>query len=112
MKALLAIALILLPLTLSAEVGRASYYHDKFKGRITANGEIFRQEGATCAHKTLRFGTKVKIKNLTNGKTAKCRINDRGPFVKGRIIDVSKKVARKLGMVAAGVVKVKVTKIN
>lgn len=85
------------------ETGRASYYADKFQGRKTANGETFRQSKKTAAHKTLPFGTKVTVKNLTNGKTVKVRINDRGPFVKGRTIDLSKKAAKKIDMVNAGV---------
>jgi len=85
------------------EEGRASYYADKFQGRRTANGEIFRQRKRTAAHKTLPFGTKVTVKNLANGRKVKVRINDRGPFVKGRTIDLSKKAARRLGMIDAGV---------
>ena len=90
------------------ESGKASYYADKFQGRKTANGETFRQRKRTAAHKTLPFGTKVKVRNLTNHKTVKVRINDRGPFVAGRIIDLSKKAARKLGMVDAGVTEVEI----
>lgn len=85
------------------ETGQASFYADKFKGRKTASGEIFRQHKRTAAHKTLPFGTKVKVTNVSNGKTVKVRINDRGPFVAGRIIDLSKKAARKIDMVEAGV---------
>ncbi len=89
--------------------GGASYYGDEFKGRRTASGEKFRQSKLTAAHKTLPFGTKVKVKNLKNGKTVKVRINDRGPFVSGRIIDLSKKAARRLGMVQSGVANVEIT---
>lgn len=85
------------------ETGKASYYADKFIGRRTANGEIFRQRKKTAASKTLPFGTRVKVKNLSNGKTVKVRINDRGPFVEGRIIDLSRKAAKKIGMIRAGV---------
>ncbi|WP_018617338.1 septal ring lytic transglycosylase RlpA family protein [Segetibacter koreensis] len=85
------------------ETGVASYYADKFQGRKTANGETFRQRKKTAAHRTLPFGTKVTVKNLSNGRTVKVRINDRGPFAKGRIIDLSKKAAKKIGMVDAGV---------
>ncbi len=87
--------------------GKASYYADKFQGRKTASGEKFRQGRMTAAHKTLPFGTKVKVTNLDNGRTIRVRINDRGPFVAGRIIDLSKKAARRLGMVQAGVANVK-----
>ncbi|MCY7421998.1 MAG: septal ring lytic transglycosylase RlpA family protein [Chitinophagaceae bacterium] len=91
------------------ESGKASFYADKFKGRQTASGEIFRQNKRTAAHKSLPFGSRVKVTNLTNGKTVKVRINDRGPFVAGRIIDLSKKAARKLNMINAGVASVKIS---
>ncbi len=91
-----------------AETGKASYYADFFKGRKTSNGETFRQRKLTAAHRTLPFGTKVKVTNLKNGKTVKVRINDRGPFVDGRIIDLSRKAARRLGMVDDGVVPVEI----
>lgn len=90
------------------EQGKASFYADYFQGRKTANGEKFKQRKLTAAHKTLPFGTRVKVVNLKNGKSVKVRINDRGPFVEGRVIDLSKKAARKLGMVADGVVQVKI----
>lgn len=89
------------------ESGKASYYADKFQGRKTANGETFRQQRMTAAHPTLPFGTKVKVTNLNNGRSVKVRVNDRGPFVAGRIIDLSKKAARKLGMLQTGVTTVK-----
>ncbi len=85
------------------ETGKASFYADKFVGRKTASGAVFKQNKLTAAHKTLPFGTKVKVKNQANGKTVKVRINDRGPFVQGRIIDLSKKAAKRLDMVNAGV---------
>lgn len=90
------------------EKGQASYYADKFNGRKTASGERYRSGKMTAAHRSLPFGTVVKVKNLRNGKTVKIRINDRGPFVRGRIIDVSKKAARQLDMIRAGVVPVEV----
>ncbi len=89
-----------------AEKGKASFYADFFQGRQTSNGETFRQRKLTAAHRTLPFGTKVRVKNLRNGKTVKVRINDRGPFVDGRVIDLSRKAARKLGMIDDGVVPV------
>ena len=90
------------------ETGKASYYADKFEGRKTASGEIFRQSNITGAHKTLPFGTKVTVKNLSNGKTVKVTINDRGPFVAGRIIDLSKKAAQKIDLVQAGIANVEI----
>jgi|GEM_PF-349700 len=88
------------------EKGKASFYADRFAGRRTASGEVFRQRKRTAAHRTLPFGTRVRVKNLKNGKTVKVRINDRGPFAEGRIIDLSKKAARRLGMTEEGVVPV------
>jgi len=90
------------------ETGKGSYYADKFQGRKTASGDIFKQEKLTAAHRTLPFGTKVKVTNLANGRSVNVTINDRGPFAPGRIIDVSKKAARKLGMVDAGVASIKI----
>ena len=88
--------------------GKASYYSDEFDGRKTASGSIFKQNKRTAASKTLPFGTKVKVVNLNNGKTVRVRITDRGPFVAGRIIDLSKKAARKLGMLQQGVANVEI----
>lgn len=85
------------------QTGKASYYANKFNGRKTASGEVFRNSKRTAAHLTIPFGTKVKVTNLRNGKTVKVRINDRGPFVKGRIIDLSKKAAKKIDMVNEGI---------
>lgn len=90
------------------ETGKASYYADKFNGRKTANGEVFRQNKLTAASKTIPFGTKVKVVNLANNRTVKVRINDRGPFVEGRIIDLSKKAARRIDMIRAGVQPVRI----
>jgi rare lipoprotein A len=90
------------------ETGKGSYYADKFQGRKTASGDIFKQEKLTAAHRTLPFGTKVKVINLANGRSVNVTINDRGPFAPGRIIDVSKKAARKLGMVDAGVASIEI----
>ena len=91
------------------ETGKASYYADKFNGRKTASGEKFRNSKLTAAHKTLPFGTKVKVTNLQNGKTVKVRVNDRGPFIAGRIIDLSKKAARRIDLDKVGVGNVKIS---
>jgi rare lipoprotein A len=90
------------------ETGKGSYYADKFEGRTTASGEVFKQEKLTAAHRTLPFGTKVKVINPANGRSVQVTINDRGPFAPGRIIDVSKKAARKLGIVNAGVASIEI----
>jgi rare lipoprotein A len=88
--------------------GTASYYGGKFHGRKTASGERFNQEGLTAAHKTLPLGTKVRVTNLRNGESVDVKINDRGPYHKGRVIDLSKGAARELGMINSGTAKVKV----
>ncbi len=88
--------------------GKASYYADKFNGRKTASGATFRQHKRTAAHRTLPFGTKLKVKNLDNGRTVRVTVNDRGPFVQGRMLDLSKKAARKLGMIQQGVANVEI----
>ena len=85
------------------ETGKASYYSDKFKGKKTASGKKYRKSKRTAAHKSIPLGTKVKVTNLRNGRVVKVEINDRGPFVRGRIIDLSKKAARKLDMLNEGV---------
>ncbi len=88
--------------------GVASYYADKFVGRTTANGDKYKHNKLTAAHQTLPFGTKVKVTNLSNKKTVVVVINDRGPFVKGRIIDLSKSAAKKLDFINAGITKVRI----
>ena len=88
-------------------VGLASFYAAKFHGRRTASGEIFNTHALTAAHLTLPFGTKVKVTNLRNGKSVIVRINDRGPHVRGRIIDLSVAAAKKIGLNRAGTVRVK-----
>lgn len=90
------------------ETGKASYYANSFNGRPTASGETFRQRKLTAAHKTLPFGTRVTVINIANGKKVKVRINDRGPFVPGRIIDLSHKAASRIGMLNIGVANVEV----
>ncbi len=92
----------------SIQEGEASYYAHKYHGRTTANGEVYDENKMTAAHKTLPFGTTVRVTNLANGKKVVVRINDRGPFVKGRIIDLSYKAAGELDYISRGVVKVRV----
>ena len=92
--------------------GKASWYGPKFHGRRTANGEIFNSYGLTAAHRSLPFGTKVRVTNLRNGRSVIVRINDRGPFIKGRVIDVSAGAAQKLNMVGSGVANVQIDVIG
>lgn len=90
------------------EKGKASYYADKFEGRKTASGATFHQNQMTAAHRTLPFGTKVKVINVANGRSCNVTITDRGPFAEGRVIDLSKKAAKKLGIIQTGVAPVEV----
>lgn len=88
--------------------GKASFYHDSFQGQETSNGEFYNKNDFTAAHKTLPFNTIVNVYNKQNGKKAIVRINDRGPFVRSRIIDLSRSAAMKLGMVPFGVAPVSI----
>ena len=90
------------------QTGQGSYYADKFAGRPTASGVPYRPGQMTAAHNTLPFGTLIQVTNQRNGRSVKVTVNDRGPHVKGRIVDVSKKAARQLDIVEAGVVPVQV----
>jgi rare lipoprotein A len=95
-----------------SETGVASWYGNKFHGRKTASGERYNQNKMTAAHKTLPFGTRVRVKNLDNGKNVVVTINDRGPFKKGRVIDVSRAAAKKLGMINSGIAKVNIKVVD
>lgn len=100
------------PDSLYYKKGRASFYAHRFHGRTTANGEVFDMEALTAAHLTLPFGTILNVVNLQNGKSVQVRINDRGPYIKGRILDLSLGAAKQLGMVRDGVVKVLITQLH
>tara|TARA_B100000401_G_C52679979_1_gene659176 strand:+ start:106 stop:582 length:477 start_codon:yes stop_codon:yes gene_type:complete len=93
-------------------IGESSYYADDFHGKITANGETYDMYGLTAAHKTLPLNTIIKVTNLSNKKTAILRINDRGPYAKGRILDCSYGAAIKLGFLDQGVTRVKIEVIE
>ncbi|TCD48301.1 septal ring lytic transglycosylase RlpA family protein [Chlorobium sp. N1] len=92
--------------------GRASYYALRFSGRRTASGEKHDRDSLTAAHRTLPFGTSVRVTNLSNGREVVVRINDRGPFRKGRIIDVSPAAARKIGIIRSGTARVRIETID
>lgn len=89
-------------------MGVASYYADAFHGRKTANGETFDMYAMTAAHKTLPFDTRIRVTNVDNGQQVEVRINDRGPFVKGRILDLSYGAAQKLDMIGTGTARVRI----
>jgi len=88
------------------ESGKASFYAMKYQNKKTANGERLDNYSFTAAHKTLPFGTKVKVTNLKNGKSVTVTINDRGPFVKGRVIDLTQSAFKKIGNIESGVINV------
>ena len=90
------------------EKGEASYYGPGFHGKETASGETFNQNDLTAAHRKLPLGTEAKVTNLENGKSVKVEVNDRGPYAKGRVIDLSKGAAKKLGIDDEGTAKVKI----
>jgi rare lipoprotein A len=92
----------------SGETGLASWYGHPYHGRAAANGEIYDMERMTAAHRTLPFGTMVRVTNFDNGKTVDVRITDRGPFVAGRVIDLSHAAAQAIDMIGPGVVQVRV----
>lgn len=92
--------------------GTASYYADKFEGKQTASGEKYKHKKLTAAHKSLPFGTIVKVTNLENEESVEVRINDRGPFVEGRIIDLSRSAAEKLKFTSQGLAEVQIEVID
>lgn len=93
-------------------IGTASWYGREHHGKITASGEPFNMYAYTAAHKTLPFGTKVRVINLINGKDVVVCINDRGPFIDGRIIDLSYAAAGSIGMIESGIAQVKIEEIS
>jgi len=92
--------------------GKASYYAKKFIGRKTASGERLHQDSLTCAHRTYPFGTMLRVTNPSNGKQVIVRVTDRGPYVKGRIVDLSIRAARELGIISRGIAPVIVEKLD
>jgi rare lipoprotein A len=94
------------PAVFTLESGLASWYGGKFQGRLTSSGEVFDTNQMTAAHKHLPFGTLVKVVNLDNNKSTVVRVNDRGPFVDGRVIDLSRAAAERIDMVGTGVARV------
>ncbi|UXZ53377.1 septal ring lytic transglycosylase RlpA family protein [Halomonas sp. 7T] len=97
---------------LETERGVASFYSDRFQGATTASGERFDQQELTAAHPSLPFGTKVLVTRPDTGQEVEVLINDRGPFVQGRVIDLSKRAAMKLGMIRRGTAPVLLTLLD
>jgi rare lipoprotein A len=92
--------------------GKASWYGPGFQGRKTASGERYNMNTYSAAHRTLAFGTKLCVENLHNGRGVTVRVNDRGPFVRGRVVDVSRKAAQSLGMIRSGTASVRVSVVG
>ncbi|GGC91040.1 septal ring lytic transglycosylase RlpA family protein [Halopseudomonas salina] len=94
------------------ETGQASYYADRYLARPTASGELYQAGENTAAHRTLPFGSMVRVTNLKNGKSVVVRINDRGPFVRGRIIDLSRAAFESIGRASEGLLRVEIEVIR
>lgn len=92
--------------------GKASFYGNKFHGRLTSSGEKYHRDSLTCAHRTLPFGTLLKVRNVKNGREVIVEVNDRGPYCRGRIVDLSRAAAEEIGMIASGVVRVEVMNLG
>ncbi|MEX0779637.1 MAG: septal ring lytic transglycosylase RlpA family protein [Balneolales bacterium] len=97
---------------MTLEQGEASWYGPGFHGKLTANGETYNQNELTAAHRTLPFDTRVRVINRDNGKSVTVRINDRGPYAKGRIIDLSRKAAEEINMIDSGVASVRINLVD
>lgn len=97
---------------LETQRGIASFYSDRFQGATTASGETFDQQALTAAHPSLPFGTRVLVTRPDTGQKVEVLINDRGPFVQGRVIDLSKRAAAKLGMLRRGTASVLITRLD
>lgn len=104
----LVILLVLPAAMLADEEGLASYYADSLQGNPTASGEPYDRSDLTAAHRTLAFGSMVRVTNQDNGKSVVVRINDRGPYIESRVIDLSRAAAGQIGMLEAGEVKVRI----
>ncbi len=115
-RSLLAVALALglAPTKVAAapEEGVAAFYADRFEGRRTASGERYDGRQLTCAHRTHPFGAILEVTDLATGRSVRVRVNDRGPWTKGRILDLSKAAARTLGMIERGTARVRVVRVE
>ena len=109
---LVVFSMIFSSFTYSQQRVKASYYADKFHGRKTASGKLYNRDSLTCAHKTFPFGTILKVKNPGNEKEIYVKVTDRGPFIKGRSIDLSYAAAKKIGVIGYGVASVDIIRTN
>lgn len=95
-----------------AQSGNASYYHDRFHGRRTASGAAYNKNALSAAHKTLPLGSQVRVTDSRSGRSVVVQINDRGPYGRGRVIDLSRAAAREIGLVSKGVAKVRLEVVD
>lgn len=100
------------PVADTGATGICSYYSRKYDGRITAGGKKFTSNAMTAAHRTFPMGTKLKLTNIANNKSVEVTVNDRGPFVKGREVSVTRRAARQLGFVRQGLATVRIEQVN
>lgn len=110
MKIILAAILVFAASGSTAQATLASWYH--LPGNRTASGEMYSDSGHTCAHRSHRFGTKLKVTDLATGRSVVCRVNDRGPFIHDRVVDLNRGAAHALGIIQRGVVSVSVQVIK
>lgn len=106
LKVIIAALLISFSLLAQERISKASYYHDKYHGRKTSSGAVYNRDSLTCAHRTLPFGTKLLVTNLSNNKQVEVVVTDRGPFIQGREVDLSYRAADSIGMIQKGVQKI------
>lgn len=95
-----------------SQKGMASYYHDSFHGRKTASGQRYNKNRLTAAHKTLPLGTKIRVTDTRTGRSIVVKVNDRGPYARGRVIDLSREAASELGMIGKGVSRVELNVLS
>lgn len=105
------IILMLLFISNMIHAQKASYYANKFNNKVTASGIIFNNNKLTCAHRTLPFGTKIRVTNIKNNKSVIVTVIDRGPFVKGRVIDLSQKAFKSIASLSSGYITVKIEEL-
>lgn len=103
---------VITPQSVASQTGLASWYGPRFHGKRTANGEVYNQHALTAAHKTLPLGSRAIVTNLNTGQSIEVRINDRGPFIQGRVIDLSHAAARRVGVLGPGLAPVKIEVVS
>lgn len=106
------VSMSFVPASAQTQTGIASYYGNQFHGRRTSSGEVYHRDSLTCAHRTLPFGTLLKVRNTKNGREVVVKVTDRGPFRRGGIVDLSMAAAKEIDMVSSGIVRVEVEQVK